>query len=315
MKTTTYFIIFSMTLNLLYSQHSEFQTDVIVDEHSVIIQDANLQINDSVGATKESMIIYNQNGDLKFQNSIIQPLNIKKTGDVQFNTSVLNKSAWENSTSTLGFSDLDPNAGTFVLGSKELMSDGSGIAGNGSHIAFWSPGDAHGGVSAYAIFLDEDLMHDGDTDPYNNGAIKLYLNTAGVWTVSDMNKKENIRKLDDGLSVVQKLKPFRYSLKINDTEMRKDAEPLVSSGFMAQDLESIIPEAVSQTTHGDYYVNYNMLAPYVVKAIQEQQEKIDHLTQENNSLKERQQQLELRLKKIEGQVLMSSKKTMKIQNE
>jgi len=54
-------------------------------------------------------------------------------------------------------------------------------------------------------------------------------------------------------------------------------------GFLAQELETVIPEAVykptgnSETSTDKYGVNYSTIIPVLVKAIQEQQQQIDEL--------------------------------------
>lgn len=56
-------------------------------------------------------------------------------------------------------------------------------------------------------------------------------------------------------------------------------------GFLAQDIQKIIPEAVVEPANGDPLgMKYNELIPVLVKAIQEQQKKIDELEKMVKSL-------------------------------
>lgn len=49
-------------------------------------------------------------------------------------------------------------------------------------------------------------------------------------------------------------------------------------GFLAQDIQKLIPEAVVEPTNGDPMgMKYTELIPVLVKAIQEQQKKIEEL--------------------------------------
>ena len=55
-------------------------------------------------------------------------------------------------------------------------------------------------------------------------------------------------------------------------------------GFLAQDLESIIPEAVTTDSDGNKLVNYNTIIPVLVGAIQELEAKVIELEQKIQKL-------------------------------
>ena len=57
-------------------------------------------------------------------------------------------------------------------------------------------------------------------------------------------------------------------------------------GFIAQELETIIPGAVALTDEGDRVVNYTALIPVLVGAVQELTEKVAELEAEISSLKQ-----------------------------
>ena len=97
---------------------------------------------------------------------------------------------------------------------------------------------------------------------------------------SDFRLKENIEPLTDNLQKVLKLKPSSYNWKIRDKQ--EDV------GFIAQDVEQIIPMVVKENTSigntKDFLgsethktVDYAKIVTYLVGAIQEQQEQIDEL--------------------------------------
>ena len=148
----------------------------------------------------------------------------------------------------------------------------------------------------------------GGTEAWEPNATTLNLDlgsTLGRWNTlylvnqpnvsSDKRLKKNITKIDYGLETIIKLKPVRYKWK---NETLGDRAQL---GFLAQDLQSVIPEIVSkakinpddledrglskseiQETYGVYY---NEIIPVLVKAIQEQQEQIELLQAEVSKLK------------------------------
>lgn len=100
-----------------------------------------------------------------------------------------------------------------------------------------------------------------------------------ITAISDQRFKENIRDLDDGLEKVLALKPRKFDWKEGKGEDKKNAR-----GFIAQEIETIFPDMVSEwldpAPEGEEpykAVNANLI-PTLVKAIQEQQALITALT-------------------------------------
>jgi hypothetical protein len=88
------------------------------------------------------------------------------------------------------------------------------------------------------------------------------LNSSGNFIdASDIAYKENIEPIQYGLDIIVNLKPKKYSLKANGIK---------AIGFIAQDIEKIIPELVSGE-EGSKGISYGQLTAVLVKAIQEQQ--------------------------------------------
>jgi hypothetical protein len=75
------------------------------------------------------------------------------------------------------------------------------------------------------------------------------------------------------LNVVAALKPVRYQWKSGGRN---------NIGFIAQEVEEIIPEIVEPpATDTDYYgIRTTDMIPFLVKAIQEQQQQINDLKQQ-----------------------------------
>ena len=103
--------------------------------------------------------------------------------------------------------------------------------------------------------------------------------------ISDRRAKENIQLANySALDLIQKLPIYTYNYKNNNETV---------TGVMAQDLLEIQPKElnlVSNTTatgeNGDYMsIKNDKLIFVLMKAIQEQQEKINHLEEELNKLK------------------------------
>lgn len=105
--------------------------------------------------------------------------------------------------------------------------------------------------------------------------------TNGTIQTSDERFKKNIENMGYGLTTLMQLRPVTYQWKEEENGETK-------LGFIAQELEKVVPEVVSIAnddiqTRG---VNYAELVPVLVKAIQEQQQIIDGLQGENASLKD-----------------------------
>jgi hypothetical protein len=95
--------------------------------------------------------------------------------------------------------------------------------------------------------------------------------SASAWAYgSDLRLKENVKNVECGLDMVLKMKPKHFDY----IDGSKD-----NLGFIAQDIQEIIPQAVSVSNKetGMLALKTDFLVPYLVKAIQEQQEQIEEL--------------------------------------
>jgi hypothetical protein len=162
------------------------------------------------------------------------------------------------------------------------------------------PGDTSGvGIKMYSGFVDStdpSIRFVGNTTDSNkyplmvrsisNNTWRFYMDYAGnlyaqntsITSLSDARLKENVRDLETGLSEVMALKPRRFDWKEGQGQDKKDV-----AGFIAQEVEPILPEMVStglnEDENGEKYKTLApaMLIPTLVKAIQEQQAIINDL--------------------------------------
>lgn len=96
--------------------------------------------------------------------------------------------------------------------------------------------------------------------------------TKTAWNfTSDRRLKKNIINIQDGLGVVNDLKPVKYDFK-NDPN-----DNSYYSGFIAQDVMEIIPDAVDNDGDGYYTLNITAIIPYLTKSIQELNAKVESL--------------------------------------
>lgn len=93
-----------------------------------------------------------------------------------------------------------------------------------------------------------------------------------VIMISDEKTKSNVTPLgNNALDIVKQLKPVTYRFKVGDDQK-------VHSGFLAQDIEKVLPNLVHKNDSLDIKgVAYLELIPYLVEAIKEQQKTIESL--------------------------------------
>jgi hypothetical protein len=111
---------------------------------------------------------------------------------------------------------------------------------------------------------------------FSNGTNQASLSSAGAWTnASDARLKNSIVDIKYGLETVLNTQPRSY--KVNDLEGDY-------IGFVAQELQTVIPEVVSGNPNKQLGVDYGSLVAVAFKAIQEQQALIENLTTRLNAL-------------------------------
>ena len=146
-------------------------------------------------------------------------------------------------------------------------SESAGIYLDGDYAVIWSPGDDNRLLRIY----DEDAMYSGSTS-YE----KFYIDGDGdYYKASDIRRKENIYSLNNVNGLLMQLRGVTYYYKLTDEEKEKKVVQKKRYGFIAQELESIIPEVVDIDEHGNRFVNYTGLIPILVDGYKAQQTKIE----------------------------------------
>jgi hypothetical protein len=112
--------------------------------------------------------------------------------------------------------------------------------------------------------------------PYNNVVSStpkiVYVNSAGElgYLSSSLRYKENIENVSYGLNEVLNLRSVIYNYKT-------DPDAPKSIGFIAEEVEELVPEAVYYKDGQPDALNYEFIIPLLAKAIQEQQAMIEDL--------------------------------------
>ena len=109
-----------------------------------------------------------------------------------------------------------------------------------------------------------------------DGILRGYLGVAGTWTnTSDISYKKDIVDIKYGLQDALNLRPVSYVTKDYDIEQ---------IGFIAQEMEQVIPEVVSGED-GSKGISYGSLVALCVKSIQELKAELDATKAEVAALK------------------------------
>lgn len=97
--------------------------------------------------------------------------------------------------------------------------------------------------------------------------------------------QEQIQKLiSKPLEQLSQIQAYTYNYKTEEFK-DKNFPQGEQIGFMAQELERIVPFAVQEDENGMKYVNYSVLAPILVEAIKELKSKVENQEKEIQELK------------------------------
>ncbi len=168
---------------------------------------------------------------------------------------------------------IDEN-GTVIVGKTSTAIDSTGTLMYGNGEIYSTTINSHFSYVSY----------DTTNDVYRfkvSGAGQISATQTSISSISDASLKENVRDLDKGLDAILDLQPRRFDWKNGDGN---DV-----MGFVAQEVEDVFPELVSDTEYSrgvnKKALKMGDMVPSMVKAIQEQQAMIEELKAEVAALK------------------------------
>jgi hypothetical protein len=110
---------------------------------------------------------------------------------------------------------------------------------------------------------------------------------------SDRRLKDNIKKIENPLSIAKQIEGVSFTwdeehpkIKNSGLNLNKFAFTGSSIGFIAQDLEEVLPEVVFTDDDGYKSVQYSYMVSIGVGSVQENQKKIESRLERINVLKE-----------------------------
>jgi hypothetical protein len=172
-------------------------------------------------------------------------------------------------------------SGNLLVGTTSLN-----IANNGSNTGFVvnSNGALEVGSSSTVLTLNRQSTN-GDVARFQRGgttvgSISVTGSATTYNTTSDIRLKTGIEPIDHATDMLMAINPVLHRWKADP-----DADAVV--GFIAQEMEEIVPEAVSKGDSEDdmWSMDYGRITPVLVAALQDAHKKIEELAAEVAKLK------------------------------
>lgn len=163
--------------------------------------------------------------------------------------------------------------------SKVVVRDGSGnfsagtitatLNGSATNITL---ADNSSDTTCFPVFA---LDATGNQAPKTDASVLTYnasdgtLSATNVNSTSDINLKKDIEVITDATDLIKQLNGVRFTWKANDRK---------SLGVIAQEVEELFPELISERTDtGTKSVNYNGLVGVLIEAVKELSARVEEL--------------------------------------
>lgn len=237
------------------------------------------------------------NGDLRFEEDNNVLIYVEDQSTASTNGNSINIEAGDGGAGGWGVS----GGGILLQAGDAYNAGGAGIGGSLHLIAGGNAlgNNSHGSVIFYTrnqTTSVERMRVQGANGNVgigtNNPGYTLHVNgsvagTSAYNNISDRRYKTDIHPVDQALEKVLQLKPVTYDWRRGDFPGLQ-FETGRGIGFIAQEVEPIVPEMVQRDDQGMMSLQYAELIPILTRAIQEQQAHIEYLV--------------MRLRQLESQV-------------
>ncbi len=105
---------------------------------------------------------------------------------------------------------------------------------------------------------------------------------------SDRRFKKDIISIENGMDIIRQLNPVNYKFRAEEFKDKYDFDNTLQYGFIAQELETVMPSSVVEMQDGYKGVNYTMLIPILTNAIKTLDAEVQLLKGENAAMKKTQ---------------------------
>jgi uncharacterized spore protein YtfJ len=194
-----------------------------------------------------------------------------------------NTTASANYSTAIGYRTTASGINSFAIGEETTASDYASLS-IGRYNSVNSTVTAGGSAASFDTDNAAFVIGNGTGSSTKSDAFVVYFNgnatLSGDLTInSDERLKDNIQPLGSTLNKLHQIEGKTYSLK-------KDEEHTPKIGVLAQEVQAVFPELVTEGGDGILSVNYQGLVPVLINAINEQEVKIAALEAQNAEIKE-----------------------------
>jgi hypothetical protein len=200
-------------------------------------------------------------------------LDITSTGA---NGIVLNQQSSDSNTSSrLFFKQDDTTWNVYGSGGALMFNSGATVGSSSGTLKFQMKADGFRILDG-ALGVDvQPSTTDGRIDAGNDVV---------AYSTSDKRLKDNIKPLDNALDKVLQISGVEFDWKELTEEEKKTIHGNKGHdvGVIAQEIEEVLPEVVTERDNGYKAVKYEKIVPLLIEAIKEQQKQINQLEEKLN---------------------------------
>jgi hypothetical protein len=182
-----------------------------------------------------------------------------------------NTTASANYSTAIGYKTTASGINSFAIGEETTASDYASLS-IGRYNSVNSTVTAGGSAASFDTDNAAFVIGNGTGSSTKSDAFVVYFNgnatLSGDLTInSDERLKDNIQPLGSTLNKLHQIEGKTYSFK-------KDEEHTPKIGVLAQEVQAVFPELVTEGGDGILSVNYQGLVPVLINAINEQEVKM-----------------------------------------
>jgi hypothetical protein len=224
-----------------------------------------------------------------------------KTGNLKVNSEGGNVHFMENGVGNVGIglqfasyrlhvaggTDVEPTSGGYIVAglstATNVAIDNNEIMARNNGTAATLAINADGG-NVHLIQSGTGSVGIGTNDPDQKLSVNGNASKTGgqTWAVfSDVRLKNVTGRFTPGLDAIKRLNPIRFAYRPDNALGLADTSPQV--GFSAQEVQKVLPEAVTTSTGGYLQLSADPILWTMLNAIKEQQAQIESLQKLNSS--------------------------------